>query len=635
MQLRKDLNYWQVIDLPDGTTTPGKADHRRHPAFLNIDKPGLLKGKRVLDVAANDGFWSFWAEQQGAADVLATDVECIEDYDWGYAGPPAGFMEGKRSDLVFHYLHRMFTSKVRREALSVYDHDPAEVVCRDLVFCYGLIYHLRHPLLAIDALRRVCKGACIIETHALLCSEPAPLMAFYEDDVCQAAPTNWCGPTTSCMVHWMKSAGFDHIFIPKHIPGDRQLFIGAVTREWCDTFTESPNLRLLGEDYWKAAHATLNSATVPGEQLTVSLFKERLPEGQTARETPAEVVCRCYRTILGRKADERALANFVPQLEKGMPEEKLRLVLLTSPEMRQRLVHGAVEHNWTERLAAFLSQTQPALAAAADEARGTGPATVAKGSVRPGTPPGDLAPENTRLMVLSLPKAGTYLAAEMAGRLGMGHTHYHFSTNYVDVYDPNDLAAGRANPNKFRIHAPLEQTVRMLRAGEFAVGHLPCQSPVVHLMEGFRLVLCIREPRDILLSFMRFLYDTRRDNPEKESWYPAHDVAGFIRMRGPNILRTVRGVIPWANFADVFLLPFGRLKEDGPGMVRELSRFLNVSGEIDAEAVATQALSAQTLTRSGAHLELQWDDAAEAAFVEIGGPEVSGLVRDAEEGPHR
>lgn len=353
MDIREDLPYWQVIELPDGTVTPGKADHRAHPAYLNIDDPDLLKGKRVLDVAANDGFWSFWAEQQGAAEVLATDVERLEEYDWGYAGPPPGTQLDKSSDSVFHYLHDLLDSKVKRRALSVYDHDPDDIGEFDLVLCYGLIYHLRHPLRALDALRRVCRGACIIETHALLCSEDAPLMAFYEDNVCEGSQTNWCGPTTACMAHWMKSAGFSQVYIMKHISGDRQLFVGAVHEAWRERFDACPKLKLCDETYFKAARGVLKSATVPGEKLTVSLFKERLGEGQAPRETPAQIVRRLYRNIFGREADERALANFVPQLEKGMPEARLRMVLALSPEARERLLTVARRSNDEKRFARF------------------------------------------------------------------------------------------------------------------------------------------------------------------------------------------------------------------------------------------------------------------------------------------
>ena len=373
MDLRNDLTYWQVIDLPDGTTTPGKADHRAHPAYLNIDDPNLLQGKRVLDVAANDGFWSFWAERQGAADVLATDVERLEDYDWGYAGPPPGTNRDGRSDAVFQYLHGLFDSKVRREVRSVYDHAPETIGQFDLVLCYGLIYHLRHPLLAIDALRRVCKGACIIETHSLLSSYDVPMMAFYEDNVLHGATSNWCGPTPACMTHWMKSAGLNWIFIPRHLAGDRQLFIGAVTEEWLSVFIECPNLRPCDAGYWRGAHATLKSATEPGSHLNVSLYKEPLTDAQKLQETPSKLLSRLYRSILGREADERAIENFAPQLEKGVSEAWIRYVVVLGKESREKLLAIAREKNDRVRLAQFCADTLAELGVSRDKLQALAP----------------------------------------------------------------------------------------------------------------------------------------------------------------------------------------------------------------------------------------------------------------------
>ena len=62
--------YWyHKIELPGGVTTPGFAP-------LNADiyrVPADLTGKRVLDVGAWDGFWTFEALKRGAREVVAID----------------------------------------------------------------------------------------------------------------------------------------------------------------------------------------------------------------------------------------------------------------------------------------------------------------------------------------------------------------------------------------------------------------------------------------------------------------------------------------------------------------------------------------------------------------------------------
>ena len=61
-----------------------------------------------------------------------------------------------------------FKSKVEHERLDVHRLDPGRIGTFDLVFCAGVLYHLRHPLLALEKIRSVTEGQCILETHQLI-----------------------------------------------------------------------------------------------------------------------------------------------------------------------------------------------------------------------------------------------------------------------------------------------------------------------------------------------------------------------------------------------------------------------------------------------------------------------------------
>src|SRR3546814_16211129 len=73
------------VPLPDGTFSNGLIDYNHVPKELGIHDLDL-SGKRVLDIAANDGFWTLWAESRGAEDLLAIDMHGIKEYDWGWDG---------------------------------------------------------------------------------------------------------------------------------------------------------------------------------------------------------------------------------------------------------------------------------------------------------------------------------------------------------------------------------------------------------------------------------------------------------------------------------------------------------------------------------------------------------------------
>lgn len=258
----KNLPYYHIIDLPDGSTTPGRVDRRKEGEYLGLKGKQCLAGKRVLDVGALDGVLSFWAEKSGASDVLVIDVEDIEHYDWGYSGPPSK-MRGKGAikNKVFEHLKQVLDSKVQREGKTVYDLSPEIDGYFDLIFFYGVLYHLRHPLLAFDRLREVCQGAIAVETHVCNVDPQLPASLFYLDDVLKNAITNWHGPTEACVVHWMKNAGFERVFVEKkqRIKG-RQRFIGLISEkvDFCfSSFPSLDNFRECDTNYFKASRKAI------------------------------------------------------------------------------------------------------------------------------------------------------------------------------------------------------------------------------------------------------------------------------------------------------------------------------------------------------------------------------------------
>ena len=93
--------------------------------------PEDLRGKRVLDIGAWDGWFSFEMERRGA-EVLAID-------NW--------------DNPRFHEVRRLLNSRVEYRQMDVYDLTPARIGRFDIVLFFGVLYHLKHPLLALE---RVC-----------------------------------------------------------------------------------------------------------------------------------------------------------------------------------------------------------------------------------------------------------------------------------------------------------------------------------------------------------------------------------------------------------------------------------------------------------------------------------------------
>jgi 2-polyprenyl-3-methyl-5-hydroxy-6-metoxy-1,4-benzoquinol methylase len=114
---------------------------QRRLGLLQI--PEDLTGKTVLDVGAWDGFFSSEFERRGAK-VTAVD---------SWTGPHA--LE------TFLLARERFGSNAAYHHLDVHDISSETVEGTfDIVFCAGVLYHLRHPLLGGWSGTAASSGAC-------------------------------------------------------------------------------------------------------------------------------------------------------------------------------------------------------------------------------------------------------------------------------------------------------------------------------------------------------------------------------------------------------------------------------------------------------------------------------------------
>ena len=157
------MPWYHTIELPGGIVTPGEYDHR--PIVGKVPLPERLDGLRCLDVGTHDGFWAFEMERRGAAEVVAIDVEDPAELDWPEPRPVLG--EEARAFIAER--HRAFEvardalgSKVQRRYVSVYELDPADIGEFDVAFLGTLLHHLRDPIGALQAVRRVVTGRLVL-----------------------------------------------------------------------------------------------------------------------------------------------------------------------------------------------------------------------------------------------------------------------------------------------------------------------------------------------------------------------------------------------------------------------------------------------------------------------------------------
>ena len=169
--------------------------------------PKSLKGKTVLDIGCNAGFYALEMKRRGADRVLGLDSRDE------YLAQARFAAEVNDLDVEFGNL-------------SVYDIGRLGETF-DLVIFMGVLYHLRHPLLALDLIHEhVCRDMMLFQsmqrgsnrtaeidknydfwTTDQFESDEFPKLHFiehrYADD-----PTNWWIPNRSCAEAMLRSAGF-------------------------------------------------------------------------------------------------------------------------------------------------------------------------------------------------------------------------------------------------------------------------------------------------------------------------------------------------------------------------------------------------------------------------------------------
>ena len=64
--------WYQKVQLSNGLETPGKIDSKKRLEFF---KDQDIKGKSVIDVGCNAGYYCLWAKKQGAARVVGVELD--------------------------------------------------------------------------------------------------------------------------------------------------------------------------------------------------------------------------------------------------------------------------------------------------------------------------------------------------------------------------------------------------------------------------------------------------------------------------------------------------------------------------------------------------------------------------------
>jgi|SRR5436305_1565147 len=176
--------------------------------------PSDLTGMSVLDIGCNGGFYSIEMKRRGAARVLGVDHD-------------SQYLDQAR------FATKVLGLDIEYRTMSVYEL-PKLREQFDLVLFMGVLYHLRHPLLALDILRQHVVKDWLVFQSMLRGSRTRPQvnddypfwetshfdlpgypkLHFVEKNYSQDC-TNWWIPNRACAEAMLRSSGFRIVDMPE------------------------------------------------------------------------------------------------------------------------------------------------------------------------------------------------------------------------------------------------------------------------------------------------------------------------------------------------------------------------------------------------------------------------------------
>jgi tRNA (mo5U34)-methyltransferase len=176
--------------------------------------PADLRGWTVLDIGCNAGFHSIEMKKRGADRVVGIDSD-------------GRYLAQAR------FAASLLDVDIELEQMSVYEVGRLQEKF-DLVLFMGVLYHLRHPLLALDLIHEhVARNLIVVQSMLRGSHEAMPLQTNYpfsEQEIFDEPaypklhfveslyandPTNWWVPNRACLEAMLRSSGFEVLAHPE------------------------------------------------------------------------------------------------------------------------------------------------------------------------------------------------------------------------------------------------------------------------------------------------------------------------------------------------------------------------------------------------------------------------------------
>jgi len=182
-----------------------------------------------------------------------------------------------------------------------------------------------------------------------------------------------------------------------------------------------------------------------------------------------------------------------------------------------------------------------------------------------------------RALIISQPKAGTYLCANLLQEFGLKFKGIHLSEYQQQQYDLSNIYNSLINKDEYTATEHISTTVRRISDNHFAVTHLNYTDEFHSLFLPFKKIIITRSKDEILQSWERFR---------------------SVRNGKGEIDITSLNQYHWLDYPNTFHLTFNNMINKEIPIIDNLQQFLFGNILHNSRTCIRTALSTSSLTKS-------------------------------------
>jgi len=182
-----------------------------------------------------------------------------------------------------------------------------------------------------------------------------------------------------------------------------------------------------------------------------------------------------------------------------------------------------------------------------------------------------------RALIISQPKSGTYLCANLLQEFGLKFDGHHLSEHHYQLYNLANKYSSLTNKDKFTITEHISKSISKLNDNYIAVSHFNYTKELELLFKDFKKIILTRSKDEISESWNRF----------KE-----------MRNTKSNIDTTTLRQQDWLDYPNTFHLTFNDMIDKNINTLDNLQLFLFNNKLHNSHLCIKNALLKDSLTKS-------------------------------------